>query len=40
VLIYLGLGKVIFLEICPRDNHRDEHIYLYSLYIYCLIEYP
>jgi hypothetical protein len=28
------------LEICPRDNHRDEHISLYPWYIYCLIEYP
>jgi hypothetical protein len=22
-------GKMPLLEICPRDNHRDEHISLY-----------
>jgi hypothetical protein len=27
----------ILLEICPRDNHRDEHISLYPLYIYILL---
>jgi hypothetical protein len=35
-----AISKYFVLEICPRDNHRDEHISLYPWYIYCLIEYP
>jgi hypothetical protein len=28
---------MLLLEICPRDNHRDEHISLYPWYIYIYI---
>jgi hypothetical protein len=33
----VGMREDKVLEICPRYNHRDEHIYLYPWYIYILL---
>jgi hypothetical protein len=32
-----GVSRIKVLQICSKDNHRDEHISLYPWYIYIYI---